>query len=99
MQIQAKNDRLLVRILPDKLSEILEVPRDTSSRLIKGEVLSIGPKVRSDVAVGECVVFTQACRDLKTIQFDQDLLLVRDEDLAGIVPRDVRVTDGRSSEM
>lgn len=74
----------------------MEVAKDSQSRLIKGEVIAIGPKVRSDVSVGECVVFTQVCKEALKGSFGPDLMLIRDMDLAGIVPRDVKVTDGRS---
>jgi co-chaperonin GroES (HSP10) len=84
-------------MLPDIRSSIIETPRDTNSRLIKGEVIAVGPKVRAEISVGECVLFTQACRDIKEIRGESpDLLLIRDQDLAGIIPADVRVTDGAS---
>lgn len=100
MNIQPKNDRILVKMLPDVRSSIIETPRDRDSRLIKGEVIAIGPKVRSSISVGECVLFTQACRDLKGHRAlkDEDLLLIQDGDLAGTIERDVRVTDGESPE-
>lgn len=97
--IQPKNDRILVRMMPDSPSSIIEVAKDRNSRLLKGEVLAVGPKVTSEIFAGECVVFTQACVDLKVIQGERDLLLIRDGDLAGIVPADVRVTDGRSADL
>lgn len=81
-------------------SSIIETQRDTSSRLIKGEVLGIGPKVRSPISVGDCVLFTQACRDLKSHRAlkDDELLLIQDGDLAGTIDRDARVTDGESPQ-
>jgi co-chaperonin GroES (HSP10) len=98
--IQPKNDRLLVRMLPDTRSTLIETPKDTESRLIKGEVLAVGPKVKSSVCVGECVLFTQACRELKAHKcLPADELLIQDGDLAGIVEREARVTDGRNTEM
>ena len=82
-------------------SSIIETPKDRESRLIKGEVLAIGPKVRSEIAVGECVLFTQACRDLKGHRAlkDEDLLLIQDGDLAGKIDREVRVLDGASPRL
>lgn len=78
----------------------MEVARDSQSRLIKGEVLSIGPKVRSEIAVGECVVFTQACREVKGHPLlGEEMLLIRDADLAGIVAAETSVLDGRSEDM
>lgn len=101
MNVLPKNDRILVKMLPDVRSSIIETPKDTNSRLIKGEVLAIGPKVRSEIAVGECVLFTQACKELKAHRGlgDDDLLLIQDGDLAGKIDRDSRVTDGESARV
>lgn len=98
--IQPKNDRILVRMLPDVRSTLIDAGRDSESRLIKGEVLAIGPKVRSEIHVGECVLFTQACKELKAHRaIAEDELLIQDGDLAGIVEREVRVTDGKSEDV
>ena len=98
--ISPKNDRIHVKVLPDVRKSIIETPKDESSRLIKGEVLALGPKVKADLVIGECVVFTQACRELKAHKFlPQDELLIQEMDIAGIVPREVKVTDGRNTEM
>ena len=95
--IQPKNDRLLVKMLPDTRSDIIETPADTQTRLIKGEVLAVGPKVRSAIAVGDCVLFTQACVELKSHRaIAKDELLIQDGDLAGMIDRTARVLDGAS---
>lgn len=79
----------------------MEVARDSRSLLIKGEVLAIGPKVRAEIVVGECVLFTQACKDPVRAAFgaETDLMLIRDGDLAGILPATSTATDGRSEDL
>lgn len=97
MQITAKNDRILVKVLPSPRSTILAGTEDRQSRLIKGEVLSIGPKVRSEISEGDCVLFTQACREVKANRaLGEDMLLIQDGDLAGILAPEARVFDGAS---
>ena len=96
--ILPKNDRILVKMLPAERSTVIDAGRDTDSRLLKGEVLAIGPKVKSALIIGECVLFTRACKEpLKG--FGDELMLIRDGDLAGILDAAVRVTDGRSAEL
>lgn len=93
--IQPKNDRLLVKVLPSERSSILVGTEDKNSRLIKAQVLAIGPKVKSEICPGECVLITQACREIKSHKaLAEDELLIQDADLAGIVPIEACVTDG-----
>lgn len=90
MNIQARNDRILVRAMPDAMSTIIECPKDTKSQLLKGEVLSAGPK--ASVCKGECVLFTQAC---KTMERD-GTMWIRDADLVGTIEPDAKVLHGES---
>lgn len=83
--------------MPDNPSTILEVRKDLTSQLLKGEVLSIGPWVRAQIEVGECVLFTQSCKE--PLKDFPDLMLIRDGDLVGQVPHNAKVTDGRSPEL
>jgi hypothetical protein len=79
---------------------VIETPKDTNSRLIKGEILALGPKVTMPVTTGECVLFTQACVELKAHRaLPEDELLICEDDLVGIVARDARVTDGASPDV
>lgn len=99
--IQPKNDRILVRTLPSERSSLIETPKDTNSRLIKAEVLAVGPKVRSSIQVGECVLITQACRELKAHRaLKEDELLIQDGDLAATLAHaDIRITDGAVADL
>lgn len=98
MNIQPTADRILVKMLPDVRSSVIYTAPDENSRLLKGEILALGPKV-DGVSVGECVLFTQACKEPLPKHYGDDLMLIRDGDLAGVIDPAARVTDGRNAEM
>lgn len=73
--IQARNDRILVRCNYEASKVIVAEDRD--SQLLRGEVISAGPK--ASVSSGAHVVFSQACKETNP----DGTMWIRDSDLVG----------------
>lgn len=78
LDARPKNDRIIVRPIIEPLSRVLEVKSDVRDRIVQGEVIEIGPRVKSRIAVGDIVYFSQ----IQRYQLSADRWIIRDLNLA-----------------
>jgi hypothetical protein len=77
-QVTPKNDHIVVRPIVERLSSVIDVQTEHRDRIVKGEVIACGPKVKSRIAAGDVIYFSQ----IQRFQVSPELWIIRDNNLA-----------------